>query len=212
MVNFLNRLFGRAPKPAEAEILADMRGYIETDVANGFVPVEGIAERAADVFHGEADPALLLREARRMTAEAVAAHEAARAHWPDVTDCDRLDAAFAALEASGVIARQNFSCCGTCGASEIWDEMKQARSNGRPVRGYAFYHAQDTESAAGGRGLYLNYGSCDEGAEAAVAIGHEIVAALAAKGLSPDWNGALDKRIGLPLDWKRRGPGPAGRA
>jgi hypothetical protein len=80
------------------------------------------------------------------------------------------------------------------------------------VRGYAFYHEQDTESAAGGGGLYLNYGSCDEGTEAAVAIGHEIVAALKAKGLDPDWNGSLEKRIGLPLDWKRRGPAPAGRA
>ena len=30
------------------------------------------------------------------------------------------------LEAEGVIARQNFTCCGSCGAIEIWDEIEEA--------------------------------------------------------------------------------------
>ncbi|MEH6698729.1 MAG: hypothetical protein V7672_08520 [Brevundimonas sp.] len=230
MFKFLTRLFGRgspkAPKPdvaappppgaryepTEADILGDLQRYIEVDVAGGFVPAGEIAERAVEVLEGEADAALLRREARRLTAEALAAHEAAKAQWPEVTDCDRLDAAFAALEASGVIARQNFTCCGTCGAYEIGGELEDARSQGRPARGYAFYHQQDTERGIEGEGLYLNYGACEEGEDAAVAIGHEIVAALKAKGLSPDWDGRIEQRIGVPLDWKRRGPAPAGMA
>jgi hypothetical protein len=129
-----------------------------------------------------------------------------------------LDDAFAALEANGVISRQNFTCCGTCGSAEIWDEMKAVEEAGGPVRGYAFYHMQDTESAADGHGIFPNYGACEEGEEAALAIGRDIVTQLEAQGLNCDWNGTQleaqglncdwngdwGKRIAVGLDWKRR--------
>lgn len=130
----------------------------------------------------------------------LAAHLAEQATWPAITDCDRLDAAFAALEASGIVCRQNFSCCGTCGAYEIWDEAAALEAAGTPVRGYAFYHVQDTESAVRGYGLYLNYGAAAEGEAAALAIAGEIVAALQQRGLRVDWNGQWSRRIGVALD------------
>jgi len=35
----------------------------------------------------------------------------AQREWPSVTDCDRLDRAFADLNGRGIVARQNFACC-----------------------------------------------------------------------------------------------------
>lgn len=79
--------------------------------------------------------------------------------------------------------------------------MKQA---GGPARGYAFYHTQDTEAAADGSGLYLNYGACEEGEAPALEVASAIVAELERHGLATRWNGSWDQRIGVTLDWKRR--------
>lgn len=127
-----------------------------------------------------------------------------QASWPTPTDCDRLDAAFAALEQGGIVCRQHFSCCGTCGAAEIWDEIDTARGAGLDVRGYAFYHVQDTEAAVEGYGLYLNYGAVEDDEAPALAIAHEIVTTLEQHGLRVHWDGQWSRRISISLDWKRR--------
>ncbi len=224
MMSWLKRMLGGAPTkpaaplapgpaPVEAyDVMEDVRRQIEREVAGGFLTREEILQGAIDVFEGEADPALVRTEGRRILDAALATRIAEQADWPETTDCDRLDAAFATLEAEGVISRQNFSCCGTCGSGEIWDEIEAARAGGRLATGYAFYHQQDTESAAEGYGLYLNYGACEEGAEAAVAIGHQIVNRLQEHGLHTDWDGRIEKRIAVSLDWKRRLTGATGQA
>lgn len=127
-----------------------------------------------------------------------------QAEWPTVTDCDRLDNAFAELKADGIICRQHFSCCGSCGSVEIWDEIAAAQEVGRAVRGYAFYHVQDTEAAVGGHGLYLNYGAVEDGEAAVLSVARKIVAALERHGLRTNWNGQWARRIGVALDWKHR--------
>ena len=136
--------------------------------------------------------------------EALAEHKREQASWTAPTDCDRLDAAFAALEKSGIVARQNFSCCGSCGAGEIVDEMETVQEAGATVRGYVFYHEQDTDGAVERGGLYLNYGSAEEEEMPALRIGHEIVAALQQQGLTVVWDGTWEKRIHVDLDWQRR--------
>ncbi|WP_433220191.1 DUF6891 domain-containing protein [Dactylosporangium sp. CS-047395] len=67
-----------------------------------------------------------------------------------------LNRAFAELNARGVIARENFSCCGTCASAEILDE----RDESRHWLGYVWYHQQDTESLAASTdgAVYLGYG------------------------------------------------------
>lgn len=134
----------------------------------------------------------------------VAAHEQDQETWPQTTDCDRLDSAFESLECAGILTRQDFSCCGTCGAFEIQDEMDKVVKSGKNVRGYAFYHMQDTESAVEGGGLYLNYGALQDGEAAAVEIGKEIAAILKQRGLEVFWDETWEKRIGVKMDWKRR--------
>ncbi|MCS7072712.1 MAG: hypothetical protein NZM00_14500 [Anaerolinea sp.] len=188
-------------------ILDKLHGYIRREIAAGFESPAAIIESAVEYLGDEASPAILRPHAQRLVREILAAHLAEQATWPAITDCDRLDAAFAALEAGGIVCRQNFSCCGTCGAYEIWDEAAALEAAGTPVRGYAFYHVQDTESAVEGYGLYLSYGAATEGEAAALAIADEIVAALRQQGLRVDWNGQWSRRIGVLLDWKRRREG-----
>jgi hypothetical protein len=157
-----------------------------------------------DVYSDEQPSTVLRPAAQRFLDEALAKHATVQRSWPAATDCDRLDSAFADLEQRGIVARQNFSDCGTCGVAEIADEIDAARKGGSKVRGYVFYHEQDTESAAEGHGLYLNYGSVDEGENAALKIADEVVKALKDRGLQPSWDGTWRTRIRVALDWKRR--------
>jgi hypothetical protein len=185
-------------------ILDAMHSSIQHDVAAGFQTLDEIVNSAVERFEDEADAAILRPHAQRMVPEILETHLREQATWSTPTDCDRLDAAFAALEQVGIVCRQHFSCCGSCGAYEIWGEMDAAHDTGQDVRGYAFYHVQDTGSAVEGHGLYLNYGAVEDGEAAALAVAHEIVAALEQQGLRVHWDGQWSRRIGLVLDWKRR--------
>src|SRR5262245_10557450 len=116
-------------------ILDELHAYIRRDIAAGFESPEAIVESVVDLLREEADPAVLPPHARRMVREILEEPLREQASWPQPTDCDRLDSAFAALELVGIVCRQHFSCCGTCGSVEIWDEMEAARAAGRDVRG-----------------------------------------------------------------------------
>jgi hypothetical protein len=186
------------------DTVKEMRDSIRRDVAAGFRDPDDIIEGVVEMFSDQADEEELRPNAERLTRQAVRAHLRDQATWPKATDCDRLDAAFDALEAGGIIARQNFTCCQNCGHYEIGGEITAAREAGREVHGYTFYHMQDTESAVEGHGLYLAYGSLDSVDEALVGVGQEIVKALRRHKLKPKWNGSGSQRIFVPLAWKRR--------
>jgi predicted esterase len=146
---------------------------------------------------------------RSVVQAALAQQEATEAAWTEATDNDRLDRAFTTLQGAGIVARQDFADCGTCGGTEIQDAMEAQAMRGQAVRGYAFFHQQDTDAAIDGSGdIYLSYGARvpdGEGYEAAaVAIGREVAATLQAEGLEVDWDGSLDRRIGVGIDWRRR--------
>ena len=144
--------------PSEATI-QDMRKFIRRMVAAGFRSAADIKTEGVEVFAEGDNRAALRPMSERLTDEAIADQLSAQKEWPAVTDCDLLDRAFGELERAGIVARQNFSCCGNCGSIEILDEMTNAKGAGTKVRGYTFYHMQDTDSAADGYGLLLNYGS-----------------------------------------------------
>lgn len=121
--------------------------------------------------------------------------------WLGFSDCDRLIQAFEALRSKGVVCCENFSCCGNCGSSEIWDIIEMAKSMGKTIQGYVFYHQQDTEKAVEGHGLYFNYGSVNGPSKT---IAAQLVTELQKAGLSPTWNGSPSTRVFVPLEWKRR--------
>ncbi|MBZ3903273.1 MULTISPECIES: DUF6891 domain-containing protein [Streptomyces] len=120
--------------------------------------------------------------------------------WDGVTDPERLTRAFETLRAAhGITAREHFTCCRSCGMSEIGAE-------GPPdAPGFVFFHTQCTEGAAAGHGLMLLYGGFDGSAETTAAVGHQVVAALAAEGLSTQWDGDPGTAVAVtPLDWRKR--------
>jgi len=193
------------------QALEEMRDHVRRDVAAGFSDPDDIARNAVEMLSDQHDAEELESAAERLTREAIQAHLLAQATWPQTTDCDRLGAAFEELEKEGIVARQNFTCCQNCGHYEIGGEIAAARKAGGEVRGYTFYHMQDTESAVECGGLYLAYAALAQGDDAGVAIGREIVRALQHHRLKTEWDGSSSQRIHVSLDWKRR-RGPRGEA
>lgn len=188
------------------EALGYLSNYIRKQVATGFVERDRIVPDAVEVFADDYDAEMIRQNAERILPEVIDAQLREQASWPEVTDCDRLDAAFGQLEQAGIVCRQHFSCCGTCAGAQIWDEIEAERKKGREITGRAHYDVQMTDSAVDGDGLYLNYGSVLESETAAVEIGQKIADAMRAQGLTVDWNGSADKCIHVLLDWKRRLP------
>ncbi len=195
------------PAPVIAEKAKDVTGEqreeIATAVKTGYDTRDQIIERVLDALP-EDQQAKAKRAVERMVDEELEAQRKRELAWTSLTDNDRLDRAFAELGKTGIVARQNFSDCGTCGVAEIADEMEEAHKAGKRVRGYVFFHEQDTESAIDGA-FYLSYGARDAGERAQLAIGREVATALGKAGLTVEWNGKLDERIGVgSFDWKKR--------
>lgn len=181
------------------DVMDELRRAVRIELRMGFMPVDDIVQAVVERMEDDERVRPAAEHLLRVESEALR-HE--QATWPAATDCDRLDAAFQELEARGIVARQDFSCCQNCGSGEIWAEVEDAKAGGLDVRGHTYYHAQDTEGAAEGVGLYLAYGAVEE--DGTAEIGREIVAVLNAHGLATEWDGSPKTRILVPLDWKRR--------
>ncbi|MDX6740536.1 DUF6891 domain-containing protein [Actinocorallia sp. A-T 12471] len=173
------------------------REIARTHVEQGFDGVAQIVEQVLDhIGDGPDDLAFAEDVVEAVWRERLAEQR----DWPEVTDPDRILRAFAALTEAGVTARAHFTCCQGCGTAEIGDAAAP------DARGYVFFHYQDTESAAANARLHLSYGSF-HAADEDLAIGHEVVAALTAEGLTPEWDGTIRKRIALTsLTWQKRLP------
>lgn len=124
-----------------------------------------------------------------------------------------LTVAFAELDAAGIVARENFSCCGTCAAAEIHDE----REEGRAYRGWLYFHEQDAEGLleSDDGEVYVGYGAYppedwDEEAynqlpeqereqqyvdDVTRLLESTVFPTLARHGMTVSWNGKLDTRV-----------------
>jgi hypothetical protein len=186
--------------------LDEIRDLIRIRVAAGYSDRDSILDSAlADALDDppegmdeSAVEALVEAEVGRAFEE----HARRQADFPEVTDYDRLHAAFTELERDGIVAREDFTCCGTCGAAEIGDEMLRHGA----ARGYTFFHEQGTEAAVENGGLYLSYGASVAGEENGVAVGREVEATLRRHGLTTRWSGRLAQRIAVDMTWQRRRP------
>ena len=190
-------------------LVDDIRAFVRPQVARGTRTFADILDEAIEVLleeHEGADQDTVERLAQAEIEAAFADHLSAQATWPKITDCDRLDRAFDVLNEGGIVARHDFTCCQNCGFAEIGEEIAEAIKAGIDVTGFTFYHAQDTDHATEGRGLYLSYGHVDGGDVNTIAVGRIIVSALNAAGLQTEWDGTVGKRIAVHLDWRRRIP------
>lgn len=183
--------------------LANLKRGIAAQVAEGFTEADeivmGFVEDPDEEEYGELDEEAV----EKLVDQAIRAHHVKQTKWPPPTDCDKLDAAFKALERKGIVARQHFTCCSNCGHHEIWDEIKEAQAK-RKVIGYAFYHMQDTQSAVDGGGIYVKFAAVENDDVKKRLVGQKIVDALTTTGLKPRWDGDPGCAIAVRLKWRKR--------
>ncbi|MCW3815486.1 hypothetical protein ONA91_13585 [Micromonospora sp. DR5-3] len=191
---------GRAGAPDDDGLALDdeIRAFVRRQVALAELPAAAIVAETVECLDGEADRVRIAELAWPVVAEELTAHLTAQQSWPARTDSDRLAAAFRALSAAGIVARESFACCQNCGLGEIGAEVPREVT----PRGYAFYHQQDAERAVDGSPVFLAYGLFEQ--PPSVEIGEEVAAALRAEGLTVRWNGDTGSRIQVPMVWRRR--------
>ncbi|MEV2276384.1 hypothetical protein AB0I72_12415 [Nocardiopsis sp. NPDC049922] len=173
------------------------------------------ADREGRERPGESDLTAALTPLASAIDDAMAQHVHQQRRWPARTDGERLTRAFRALDESGIVAREDFTCCGNCARDALRSEIAAHDTDeGHAIRGYVYYHAQEATRATEGRGLHLGFGAVHEIRRAAV--GEEIAETLRAHGLTVAWNGDPDTTLAVTLDgrWRRWGrgaahPGPA---
>lgn len=183
-------------EPLDEATAASARDHAWEQIDTGFDDFDTIARNISET--AEPSAPISLEQAAALLEPLWLKRVAEQETWPVVTDVDRIDNAFVRLDDSGITARLDFACCLRCGTGEIRDEA------GPQDRGYVFFHNQDTLHALGGE-LRLAFGAYSGDPAEAVAIGHEIDAALHAEGLKTEWSGSVDERIAVVgLDWKNR--------
>jgi len=198
-----------------------MSDYISQQVEAGFATPSEIVDAAVDVFAEDLPSEPLRPIAEELVKTAIEEHMAEQATWPAVTDCDRLDNAFAELEQNGIMCRQNYDLDVSGGQAALKEEMITAAKEGRPIRGGCFFHAQDTDALVEDGSLFLAFSpgpaakeiveaamkhrlDASANEQAAITVAGEIVATLRRHGVDARWGGSTIERIEIPIDWKRR--------
>lgn len=176
-----------------------LEGRVREALAGGYSSRVQLTELAEEYLVTEDSRPVSREQAAALVDRLWLERVAEQTTWQGETDPERLTRAFAALERAGITARENFTCCRTCGQDEIGAESAPG------ARGFVYFHSQCTDSAAAGHGLRLLYGGFDGSAETTTAVGDEVVAALAAAGLGVVWDRDPGRSIVVsPLEWRRR--------
>lgn len=197
--------------PLDAAEQRELIGNIWDQLVTGDDDVDEFVEIWADSYDGLTEEQLAaafaaIRDARlRQQAEVGEYHSRTRA-------------AFAELNANGIVARADFTCCGTCASAEIGDE----RDDSRHWIGYVYFHSQDTGRLIEDGATYIGYGAFapedfDEEAYDALSTAEkqrrytedvqrmldEIVFPIVRRhGIEPEWNRELGTRVLLTgADW-----------
>lgn len=140
-------LTDRIPEPG--------RTAIEDELWSWVVRGEDDADEFVDYFDDDEERCGATDDELRAAHDrALAVRRAQQRAWGEVRG--NLTRAFVELNELGVLARENFSCCGTCASAEIHDE----RDDSRRWQGFLWYHQQDTESLVTSEDgeVYLGYG------------------------------------------------------
>ncbi|WP_417861727.1 DUF6891 domain-containing protein [Vreelandella venusta] len=172
---------------------------IKVHVWGGFDTPEDIQEMIADLLEEGADEEML-REP--VSIEFKKKREAEKS-WPQVTDLDRLDGVFQALNANGILCLHNAGYTMSDGHEDS-NEALSAYPQGE-FYGYCFYHGQDLERAVSGDGLMLAYDHVNGDVPEKIEVAETIQQALEKAGFTVEWDGTTNQRINIPkFDWKHR--------
>lgn len=194
---------GAADPSTELELSEEDREVlterVRLSIAGGYATRAELVELAEDYLVSEDDRPVSREQAAalvdRLWLERVREQET----WQGETDPERLTRAFAALDEAGIVAREDFACCHSCGHAEIGTEASDG------AVGYVFFHGQGTDRVAAGGALMLYYGGFDDSDDTATSVGRQVVVALEQAGLPVEWSGDPGRAIQVtPLDWRKR--------
>ncbi len=188
----------------DEELLSCIWHDIENTIIAGYIPPDDIAAEVIEMYSEEYNVEVITPFIQATTNELLKVFKKQQVLWPKITDCDRLDLAFAELQLNGILSRQNFADCLTCGYSEIWSEIEKSIKDGNQVRGFTFFHMQDVEHAIYDGQLALGYGSLFDVESADIEIAREVVDTLQRHSLKVDWTNTINQRIIVSMDWKKR--------
>ncbi|WP_309227642.1 MULTISPECIES: DUF6891 domain-containing protein [unclassified Mycolicibacterium] len=196
--------------PLDADERAELIGIVWVQLVTGNGDVEEFLETYAEDYE-------LTEE--QLTAAFSALRDARLRQQAQIGDYrSRTRAAFDELNANGVIARADFTCCGTCASAEIGDE----RDESRHWSGFIYFHSQDTERLIEDGSTYVGYGAFepeDFDEEAYNRLGDEakedlyfgdvarmldevVFPIVRRHGIEPEWNRDLGTRVLLTnADW-----------
>ncbi len=181
-----------------------IKAVVEKLVAEGFPSEEEIVEIATNSLIEELQEQNLVEDIAKFTKAALRNHLRIQESWPAVTDCDRIDQAFANLESQSIMTKQNFSPEPENGTAEIV-ALAKAEQTKRALEGFVFYEVEDTTNAVETGELNLSFGALTDSAAATLAVANRVVDALRAEGLTVEWDGQPNDRICLPkIQWKKR--------
>lgn len=183
------------------EIGDDERHVIRMAVWSGFFAPDEVDDMIEDFLLDEPD---LDADQLHAAVKAEFARKAAEeTTWPAETDCDRLDAAFMALERDGILGLHNAGYTMADGHSEAAEALAHEPKD--RFFGYCFYHAQDIERAVDGHDLWIAFDHVDGDVPDKARVAPLVVEKLKAAGLHPRWEGDPGQRIALEqFAWKRR--------
>jgi hypothetical protein len=130
--------------------------------------------------------------------------------WPEVTDVDRLHQAFAALEAKSILAFHNLGNTNSDAMYLAGSEWERRGGEATGLLGSVSYHSQALHRARTEGVFHLGF-DCYPGStiyptiESRMnAVGMIVTKTLQEHGLKADWNGDIDTKIEVTLDWKKR--------
>ncbi len=194
---------------AQAQLVAETLDGLRSGLAQGAYPLPELLE--GHCYHtewSEIGDDHALRKVLKQFSQDVLKHLDEESEWPEETEVDRLEAAFADLLEAGIVTQigQGFTL------TLVWEsahaEADKLRERGLEPWGAAVFTEQDIDSALKGDPLYIGFGGLlsEESSEKDARVGHAIVETLRKHGFAPDWNGSENSRIAvLPVfTWRRR--------
>lgn len=220
----------RGPK-VKRKLLTD---FIELHVIEGYLGPDELVEKTIIEFQDDIAREQLLPVAQKLVYQRIVKRYLEEINWVSPTDCERLDRAFLELNNMGILAKQNFSCCNSCGHKRIERALKnstkrtrsakheveltlksqskhsmQPKRKGGEIWGYAFFHSQDTDAAVATGELNITFGAADktsdEALDIAIEVGKKVVEALKRNGLNTSWDESYLQRVGITgIKWQRR--------
>ncbi len=187
-------VFRSGPKVSPEERTRD---FARAQVRAGLLDEAAVLSEVTEAVDAELrvdDPPSFAAE---LVAQARAELAADERTWPEPTDYDRLQTAFAALAAADVVVLQGIADHWTANA-----ELRRRADEGRPPRGVAWFTAPDVWHAVDHGMLEVNVWHADS---ANVAPGDSlldlVVDTLAAQGLPAHFD---EGRVEVSASWHRR--------